>query len=208
MHQAHAFYNYDSLRSAIRRIDPDVIAVEIRSEDVDADTAYLKQNYPLEMWMMRYWFPKQSIAGIDWLGADISGKPIPANYWKEVSRIKQLERQLQADSAFRKNLAPCDTSRSLRLRNLNSSSLPELIKGPYHALTDAFYTCHTGRLKGTPYQYIAEFYAQRNKELAARTLAIIRRNPGKRIVVLTGADHYYPIRQYLLQEGVVTGNLN
>ncbi|HYK54919.1 MAG TPA: hypothetical protein VEV15_00445, partial [Flavisolibacter sp.] len=56
LHKTNKLYNYDSLKATVARLHPDVIAVEIRAEDVASDTAYLKKNYPYEMWMMRYWF--------------------------------------------------------------------------------------------------------------------------------------------------------
>ena len=75
MHKTNQQYTYDSIRAMVERLNPDVIAVEIRAEDIDSDTAYLKQNYPLEMWMMRYWFPSATIAGFDWLGKDLAANP-------------------------------------------------------------------------------------------------------------------------------------
>src|SRR5687768_9829702 len=98
MHKTNPLYSYDSVQAIVKRLNPDVIAVEIRAEDIDSDTAYLKQNYPLEMWMMPYWFPGATIAGFDWLGDELAGKPIPARYWKDHSRIKALQRLLGTDS--------------------------------------------------------------------------------------------------------------
>ncbi|MGZ5287826.1 MAG: hypothetical protein ACXWB9_11595, partial [Flavisolibacter sp.] len=82
LHKTNTAYNYDSLKNTVTRFYPDLIAVEIRSDDITGDSSYLGKNYPREMWMMRYWFPGVEIDGYDWLGKDLEGRRIPDQYWK------------------------------------------------------------------------------------------------------------------------------
>jgi hypothetical protein len=202
LHRENLQYSYDSLRAAIGRIRPDVIAVEIRPEDIGADTFYLGGNYPCEMWMMRYWFPDARIAGFDWLGADIAGKPIPPDYWNGTARIKKLQRELQADTALAKQIAECDESLPERTRLLRRLSLQQLIASAYNRLTQQYYDCLGSKLRASRFQYITEFYLQRDEALSRNCLAIIKANPGKRIVILTGADHYGFIKKALTEAGI------
>jgi hypothetical protein len=39
------------------------------------------------------------------------------------------------------------------------------------------------------YQQLAHFYARRDREIAERLNKVVRENPGRRIIFLTGADH-------------------
>lgn len=203
LHGVNTAYNYDTLRAVITRLQPEVIAVELRPEDIGADTAYLKGNYPYEMWIAPYWAPQSRLQGIDWLGADIEGKPIPAKYWQEGSALKTVERQLAGDAAMTRRRQVCDTAADRRNALLRQASLPQLLNGAYDTLTETFYQCLSDRLQGTVYQYITDFYERRNLELAKRCAAVIMMHPTRSIVILTGADHYYYIKRYLEARGIV-----
>lgn len=190
LHQSNTAYDYDSVRSLIRRIDPDILAVEIRPEDIAEDTGYLKQHYPFEMWMARYWFPEKIIAGFDWLGSDIEGLKIPENYWQEVSAIKKLQKAFGNDSLYRHAADECAVFTNERLELLKTLSLPALLQSKDAALTNQYYDCLLATLKETPYAGIPLFFELRNQRILSNLEAICRRFPGKKIVVLTGDDHY------------------
>lgn len=202
LHKANPRYSYDSLRAIIGSIQPDVIAVEIRPEDISADTAYLKRNYPFEMWMMRYWFPLAALEGFDWLGAELEGKPVPDRYWKEQSGIKSLERSLDADTVYASRLAPCQAFVEERLAILKTQSLPAILQSRDAALVKAYYDCLDIGLKESRYAALTGFYTERNKRMSGRLGALIRKHPNKTIVVLTGDDHYPFLRDYLLKQGI------
>jgi hypothetical protein len=202
LHQENPHYSYESLQTVLRRIRPDLIAVEIRAEDLSADTPYLRLNYPYEMWMMRYWFPEARIAGFDWLGEDIAGSPIPPDYWKEKALIKKLQRALQSDSLQSAGIAVCDTALPERMRLLKGLSLQGLIRSAYGPLTERYYSCLEQKLGTTRYRYITDFYSLRNHAIIQNCLGIIRSNPGKSIVILTGADHYPYVRKALARKGI------
>ncbi len=190
LHGVNKNYSYDSLKQIITKSNPDIIAVEIRSEDIDADTAYLKRSYPYEMWMMRYWFPNTKILGFDWLGEDIEGSPIPKNYWKEISPMKKLERELAQDSTLAKLCAVCDSIGMLRLGMLKNKSLKEIIESNDSQLCNQFYNCYSALLKGSKYEFIPYFNNERNRRILLNIDAIVTKEEGKTIVVITGDDHY------------------
>lgn len=122
LHVVNVIYNYDSLREIIAELEPTLIAVEMRNEDLKSDSNYLKRNYPYEMWMMKYWFPNAKIVGFDWLGSDLEGRQIPENYWKEQSDIKKWERLLAEDTSFTSKIEECDSFTHLRMNLLQPLS--------------------------------------------------------------------------------------
>jgi hypothetical protein len=190
MHATNIQYNYDTLQAIVARIQPDVVAVELRPEDEGADTAYLRQNYPYEMWMMRYWQPAGIIKGFDWLGTELEGRPIPTRYWQDHSRIKALQQLLASDTAYSKKLEACTLYTNQRMPVLQSGSLHNILQGNDALLVRAYYDCLNSRLRGTDYEELPHFYQQRDRRLQQNVLSIINSNTGKTIVVLTGVDHY------------------
>jgi hypothetical protein len=200
MHQTNPQYTYDSIQAMVRRLNPDVIAVEIRAEDIGTDTAYLKQNYPYEMWMMPYWFPAVAIAGFDWLGQELEGKPIPPRYWKDHSRIKALQRLLDTDTVYTNKLAACRLYEEERLRILETASLKTILQSNDYILIKEYYNCLNQQLRGSDYEELPRFYNERNRHIQQNVQELARRHAGKTIVVLTGDDHYPYLREYLLRQ--------
>lgn len=189
-HKINEAYSYESLRSLLDSLQPGVIAVEIRPEDVGADSAYLAANYPFEMRMPAWWFPEATIEGMDWLGDDLGAGPIPENYWKEVSAIKKHEAALRADSTWNARRANCDSLALERLDLLTRLSLRDLMASDDARLTRAYYRCLAEQLEGSVHTRILDFYDRRNEEILGHIMKIIDRHPGKVIVILTGDDHY------------------
>lgn len=202
LHKSNALYNYDSIQSTIKKINPDVIVVEMRSMDVGEDTNYQKRNYPYEMWMMRYWFPVKTVEGFDWLGEELQGKQIPVRYWQDASRIKYLEKRLHIDSVYTEKLKPCELYTNERLKILKNSSLPQLLRSNDVILTKEYYDCLTQKLQGSDYEEISSFYDQRNQKMQENLGALIKKYSNKKIVVLTGDDHYPYLMDYLKKQGV------
>lgn len=204
MHATNIQYNYDTLQAIVARIHPDVVAVELRPEDENGDTAYLRQNYPYEMWMMRYWQPSATIKGFDWLGKELEGKRIPPRYWQEHSSIKALQQLLAADTAFSKKMEACALYNKQRMPVLQSGSINDIIRGNDALLVRAYYDCLTSRLRGTDYEALPLFYTERDRQLQQNVLQIINNNSGKTVVILTGVDHYtYMLESLKKAAGVV-----
>lgn len=204
MHKLHTVnirYNYDSLRAAIAAFKPTTIAVEIRNEDLSRDTAYLKRNYPYEMWMIPYWFPGVSVVGFDWLGTDIENKQIPDDYWRTQAEIKNWERALDADTLWSVKIAPCDSFTQQRMRLLKTSTLNELLRSTDAKLTMDYYHCLDERLAGSIHHRVIDFYNARNTKMISK-LKEISSHTGKneRLLILTGDDHYPILKQWLGEE--------
>lgn len=190
MYRQNTHYNYDSLIANIKRYNPDIIAVEIRAEDMKEDSAYLKKNYPYEMWMMRNWFPGKTVVGFDWLGEDINGKPIPEGYLQKLAPVKVWETEMRKDSKIMADLAACDSFKQQRIKLLTSLTLDGLLHSNDPALTQAYYQCFGDKLKGTIHYRVAQYYRDRDGHLLSNLKSIINANRKRRILILTGDDHY------------------
>ena len=81
-HKKNINYNFEHVRRIIQNFQPDIIALEIRPEDMNRDTTYLIPLYNPEMIMFKNEFPEAVKAGIDFMGSDFEGKPLPANFMK------------------------------------------------------------------------------------------------------------------------------
>jgi hypothetical protein len=202
LHKTNDQYTYEHLKAIIQKVKPDVIAVEIRSEDLASDTGYLKKNYPYEMWMMRYWFPSTAIEGFDWLGAELEGKAIPERYWEHQSRIRVLQRKLQADSIYTRKLKACDVYTEERMKTLQSSSLKGILQSNESIFIKEYYNCLGQQLRNSNYEELPKFYELRNQKLQERLSTIVKRHAGKTIAVITGADHYPYFVEYLRMQKV------
>lgn len=99
LHKTSTAYSYDALYALLKKINPDYTGVEIRPEDMNRDAGYLADNYPAEMiHAAKEWGPRAF--GFDWLGDDLAGAPIAPDWWAKRSPIKELERDMNADTAF------------------------------------------------------------------------------------------------------------
>jgi erythromycin esterase-like protein len=66
----------------------------------------------------------------------------------------------------------------------------QLMDGKYDALTEEFTKGQTEVLKNTAYQYYDDFQVSRDQRIADNIKALAINNKGKRIIVLTGANHH------------------
>jgi len=190
MHRLHANapnFGFDRLYSIVERFKPDVVGVEIRPEDIRADPEYLSKSYPPEMIALRDHY-RDRIVGFDWLGPELAGKPIPADWWAHGSKIKALERELGADP----KMSDAETQRiSEAQREILKSATPaSLTNGRYYRLVRkerAWLARHAG---DGPYREYIRFNDARERHIDANLAAIVRANPGRRIVFVMGADHH------------------
>ncbi|MEI6949977.1 hypothetical protein V9K67_22520 [Paraflavisolibacter sp. H34] len=202
LHQTNKQYSYDSLRAVIGRARPDVVAVEIRPEDMEADSAYFRRNYSYEMWMVKYWFPSIIVKGMDWLGDDIAGKPIPYRYWQDVSRIKYLQRRLEIDEAYSAKLKNCQLYDEQRMSYFRFGTLKNIFRSTTDILTKSYFDCLHGQLQGSDYEELTRYYDKRNATIRQNVTNLINDNKGKNIVVLTGYDRYPYLLDHLRRQGI------
>ncbi|MDP3470101.1 MAG: hypothetical protein Q8S11_17295 [Daejeonella sp.] len=194
-HKRNVSYNFDHVRNIIKNFKPDIIALEIRPEDLDQDTSYLHKFYNPEMVMFRNEFPEAKKAGIDFMGADVAGKPLPDNFLKdslnEFGKFRLMNQKLMRDSAIvkariEKGLPDLISKRGKMMAGLGAN---QLMTGEYDALTEEFTVSQAKILRGTPYQYYDDFQVMRDQKIADNIKSIALKNKGKRIIVLTGANH-------------------
>ncbi len=202
LHQTNTHYNYDSLRAIVARLKPEVIAVQIRNEDIREDSAYLKRHYAYEMWMTRYWFPDTELRGFDWLGNDIAGKRIPDNYWRDQSPVKRMEILLSIDTTMKNKVAACQLYAEQRRNILQSGSLKDIYNSPDAILTRSYFDCLRGQLQGTNYATLTEHRNQRTMAMQQQVDSIIKQHPGKTIVILIGNDYYPFVLEGLRKSGI------
>ena len=195
-HKINTNYTYDTLFKFIEEFNPDVIGVEIREQDIDSSFTYLKNNYPYEMYGCIEKYPSKDVLGFDWLGAELEGKAIPDNYWKDSSAIKKLQKKLNADTTVLQKLAILDIITEEKNKLVLNASLPELNDGRYDLINHIYYTQLKVLLRETGYFALAEFYQQRDEHIALNIIEIIKNNKGKRMIFLIGADH----RDYSLKK--------
>lgn len=188
-HKINPNYSYDALFSFIEKFNPDIVGVEIRNEDIDSSLSYLKINYPYEMYAPISKYADKKIVGFDWLGEDIIGKPIPENYWKEQSIIKQLQLKLNKDSILKNKLSVTDIIQEEKKKLVLNSTLTELNDGRYDIINALYYSQLELLLKDTEYKAITDFYKKRDQMIANRIIEIVKKNRGKKMIFLIGADH-------------------
>lgn len=194
-HKKNVSYNFNHLRNIIKNFKPDIIALEIRPEDLNQDTIYLHKFYNPEMIMFLNEFPEAKKAGIDFMGADVAGKPLPENFLKdtvnEFGKFRLMNQKLMRDSVIvkariEKGLPDLISKRGKMMAGLGAN---ELMTGKYDALTEEFTVSQAKILRGSPYKYYDDFQVMRDQRIADNVKAIARKNKGKRIIVLTGANH-------------------
>lgn len=194
-HYKNVNYNFEHVRHIIQNFKPDIIAVEIRQEDMDQDTAYLKRFYNPEMIMFKNSFPEAQKAGIDNMGKDMKGKPLPLNLAQDTlndwGKFILTNKKLMRDSAIIKARIASGmvTLKAKQGKMMGSSRASELMTGAYDLLTEEYTNTQTRVLAHTPYSYFDKFNVWRDTRIAKNIKALALKNPGKRIIVLTGANH-------------------
>lgn len=189
-HRDHPSYGYEDVGSIVREFEPDVVAVEMRAEDLGADEAYLAANYPPEMRAVAKAY-RDRAEGIDWLGTELEGKPVPSDWWRAQSPIKALERDLQKDPAVRTPKA--DALQEEQMRIVRTASAAALNDGRYDTLARRYYDTLEEELAGTRYELLTSFYRARDQRIATNAASLVAANPGRRIMILVGADHRGPV---------------
>ncbi|MGV3687192.1 MAG: carbohydrate-binding family 9-like protein [Daejeonella sp.] len=195
-HARNVKYTFNHVMKIIENFKPDIIAVEIRPEDIDQDSTYLKRFYQPEMIMARAGFPGVQKAGIDFLGAEMQGKSLPPDFNRdtigEMGKLRVTNQKLMKDSAIIKaRIAKGMVSlKAKQGEMMGKLSAGELLDGTYDKVTDEYTRAQTAVLANTPYQYYDDFSIQRDQKLADNIRELAIKNPGKRVIVLTGANHH------------------
>jgi len=195
-HAKNVNYSFNHVIKIIENFKPDIIAMEIRPEDMDQDSVYLKKFYQPEMVMARMGFPGVQKAGIDFMGSEMDGKNLPADFSRdtvgEMGRFRVTNQKLMRDSVIVKariarGMVVLKSKQSEMMGKLSAN---ELLDGRYDKVTDEYTKAQTAVLAGTPYQYYDNFSIKRDQKIADNIRDLALQNPGKRILILTGANHH------------------
>lgn len=187
-HKDNPTFSYDHLFEVVDKFKPDFVGIEIRQEDIGADETYLSRNYPYEMVELSKRYEDRCF-GFDWLGKDITGQPIPENYWKEISSYKKLERQLSEDPDFQ-DTPLLDDLYNLQMDIAKIATPSSLINGRYGEVTKQYYQAMDNLLHGTKYEDLARFRHKRDEEIGHQIVNFIREHSGSRIALVMGANHH------------------
>lgn len=194
-HKKNVKYTFDHVRNIIKNFNPEIIALEIRPEDMDQDTSYLKAFFNPEMIMFKIEFPAAKKFGIDYMGSDVEGKLLPPDFMKdtigEFGKFRAMNQMLMRDTVIlkariAKGLPAIISKRTNMMATLSAN---ELMEGTYDGLTEEFTKGQTAVLRNTAYQYYDDFQVKRDQRIADNIKEIALQNKGKRIIVLTGANH-------------------
>lgn len=194
-HTKNIKYSFNHVNKIIENFKPDIIAVEIRPEDIDQDTVYLKQFYQPEMILAITRFPGIQKAGIDFLGSELVGKSLPFDFSRdtvgEMGKFRLMNQKLMRDTAIVKARIAKGmvTLKSKQSEMMGKLSANEILEGTYDKLTAEYTHAQTTVLANTPYQYFDTFNVRRDQIIADNIRELAVSNPGKRIIVLTGANH-------------------
>ncbi|WP_439880360.1 hypothetical protein ACSX1A_14490 [Pontibacter sp. MBLB2868] len=200
IHKINPDYTYADVYDIIRQFNPDVIGVEIRPEDIGQDTSYLKQMYPLEMRQITVLFPKEKLIGFDWYGQEAEGKLLPPDALKggnnELSKVKLLERQLNADTSLTSQMAMIAVLMN-KMQTLAKTSTPATLNnsGDYELTSEIFYDQMEAMMAGLPYEFYTTFNRKRDEQIGKNIVETIKNNPGKKLIFVMGANHRYAARE-------------
>ena len=196
LHGKSVGYSYDTLYKLVDVLHPDYVGVEIRQEDLARPDSYLQKSYPTEM-IYEARLRGAHAFGFDWLGDDIANEAVPDDWGAKQSPLKRLEREVNADPQYKD--AQSDSISDAEQNILADATPAGMNDGRYDRLNDSYYARMHEQLRGTKYEAIPQFYAQRDQHIAANVSAAIRQHPGARFVILTGADHRSAMLRYLQQ---------
>jgi len=145
--------------------------------------------------------------GFNWLGDELQGRAIPADWWSAQSQTKKLERSIDDDPVMKTPAKTAINERMDEIRGaqeviLDKATAASLNDGRYDALSVTYYTNLANLTHGTPYAALAAFYSERDHRIAANILAKVTRLPMSRIAIACGADHHGPIIAALRKAGL------
>ncbi len=198
-HKKNPNYSYAQLFNFVQKYNPDIIGLEIRPEDMGEDNALLQNYYPREMTEVVRRFPDKKLYGIDWWNKSVEGKKVSDELMDTLLNLV-LEQKYSKDTLFLTSKpAIIGEITKQKLEIVKEASMCELINGQYDSLNICFYNELGKYFHASPYEMLYETYMQRHEKLAQNMAQIVRENPGKRILFLTGADHQAFARKRLEQ---------
>ena len=184
MHRDNPNYPYESIVRILETFDPDVVCVEIRPED------FRRRSYLTEMMLATIWGIEadRSVVPIDWWDSKNNARDERSEYQTteeyrlEEAEIERLERESEVIRAFQRQYGKEKKIwRQAKKRYAtfwNGAAFNDYVHEGYRISMDVFGdSC------------VNLYYQTRNDRMLKRILHAIAANPGKRVIVLTGAEH-------------------
>lgn len=193
-HEMNENYTYNDLMQLVKTYNADVIGVEIRPEDMKMETDSLDIFYPLEMIMVRDSFPGK-VQGIDYYNEETKNirvnRQMFSDSLSEMYRIKLLMQDMTLDSAFvaQYEKTGLPKIREEQRRIAMSYSAEEFLKGEYDSITGRQYQIEDSLYSNSIYAAYPVFNNRRDLQITQNALKIVQDNPGKKILLMVGANH-------------------
>ena len=192
-HEANPNYTYEDLMQHIRAYQPDAIGVEIRPVDMEGNSDSLDVFYPLEMIKVRDSFPGK-VSGIDSYTEATDNTPVNQGLFtgsSEIGQLKELLQAMQSDSLLRDRFDRAGIPGILeeQKRMAFNYSAEEFLKGEYDSITRRQYRLEDSLYRGTPYETYSRFNNRRDLAITLNALRLVEQHPGKRLLILVGANH-------------------
>jgi hypothetical protein len=196
LHKTDPHYRYEDLFHLIEAFHPAWVGLEIRPEDMNADSAYLTNLYPHEMLALKDLHGEKTF-GFDWFGDDWTGRPVMLDALL-AGPIKSLERQTDDDAELktpeRRKLGLLIDALSQEEHVLLEGITPGALNdGTYDRISSRRYALMRRQVAGTRFSVLTEFYDARDAHIADAIGRFIEGHPGQRIAIVTGADHHGPL---------------
>ena len=203
-HKTNTNYPYGAISTLLQRWAPDAIGVEVRPEDVERPSSELRRFYPEEMANIKDLFPHTRIFGFDWFGDEWAGQILPGDAFEmagtSVRKIKLLEKDMGVDPRFKAVNRVLDGLQKRQAVAASTFSMAGMNGNKYADISNAYYTYLNKATAGTKYQEMTDFYQIRDKHLADNIAAVLKKLEGKKVAVLTGADHRDKVVHLLRQK--------
>lgn len=190
-HLKNKNYTLEHLNEFIENFSPDIIGIEVRDEDMLETNEYLKSHYPPEMIYVKELFENRvKILGFDYRGEKLKNKKI--EFWnkynqdiinekdKRCSQILAKKRLIFTEYFTKYTLAQCQEL-------LNKQNIIEELEKI------------TKEIDYNKDNLYLNFSLERDNRILENIKKIIRENPNKKILILTGFTHLYDIKKRLFE---------
>lgn len=195
LHKKNEDYRFEDLYNYVRKINPDVIAVEIRKEDLNLSGESLSEMYPKEMIdILMEHKDKKTVVGFDWLGREVEGKSIPKGYFKEF-KYAILSGELMGDEEHSNILKMLNIVDDKKMKMLMSGDIHYVHHEFYDHAVDASREQFKEVFKDTKYIDILNFDLERNENINKNIKKIVDKYESETVMIITGRDHVGHIKK-------------
>lgn len=207
LHKTNPNYSYEDVIAVVNAFDPEVIGVEIRPEEINADREDVKGLYPHEMCMLLDSFPGK-VYGIDYFGREMMGRLMSRDIFTdsttEVGNFLQLQRKMDSDTLLQQQRAAMglDSLMEQQMAIASLATANQMMDGRYDSVSRIYYQRLEQLLSGTRYENFLAFNDARDREITSNALKLIERADAERVLVVVGANHRARLVQALKSENV------